>query len=220
MSDRSELADRRSDYDWGSLDRADLDDDPIAQWWTWYDAAVAAGALEPNAMSVATIAADGGPDARVVLARGVDQRGFAFYTNLESAKAQHLAARPQAAATFVWLELHRQVRLRGAVEQVDGVESDAYYASRPRASRIGAWASPQPRPAFPPRTCPARPTGAACASSRSRSSSGRGARAASTTASATAASTKRGGKFNVSGREVTLRSFQVREASRIDGFGA
>jgi pyridoxamine 5'-phosphate oxidase len=145
MSDRSELADRRSDYDWGSLERADLDDDPITQWWTWYDAAVAAGALEPNAMSVATIAGDGGPDARVVLARGVDQRGFAFYTNLESAKAQHLAARPQAAATFVWLELHRQVRLRGSVEPVDGVESDAYYASRPRASRIGAWASPQSR---------------------------------------------------------------------------
>ena len=145
MSDRSELADRRSDYDWGSLDRADLDDDPIAQWWTWYDAATAAGAPEPNAMSVATIAPDGGPDARVVLARGVDQRGFAFYTNLESAKAQHLAARPQAAATFVWLELHRQVRLRGPVEPVDGAESDAYYASRPRASRIGAWASPQSR---------------------------------------------------------------------------
>jgi pyridoxamine 5'-phosphate oxidase len=139
------LADRRSDYDWGALEREDLDDDPIAQWWVWYDAAVAAGAPEPNAMSVATVADDGGPDARVVLARGVDRRGFAFFTNLESTKAQHLAARPWAAATFVWLEMHRQVRVRGSVEPVAAGEADAYYASRPRASRIGAWASPQSR---------------------------------------------------------------------------
>jgi pyridoxamine 5'-phosphate oxidase len=139
------LADRRSDYEWGALDLEDLDDDPIVQWWAWYEAAVAAGAPEPNAMSVATVAEDGGPDARLVLARGVDERGFAFYTNLESAKAQHLAARPFAAATFVWLELHRQVRLRGPVEPVSDEESDAYYAGRPRASRIGAWASPQSR---------------------------------------------------------------------------
>ena len=82
------LADRRSDYDWGTLERDDLHDDPIAQWWVWYDAAVAAGALEPNAMSVATVADDGGPDARLVLARGVDRRGFAFFTNLESAKSR------------------------------------------------------------------------------------------------------------------------------------
>ena len=137
------LADRRADYDWGTLDRGDLADDPIVQWWTWYDAAAAAGAEEPNAMSVATIADDGLPDARLVLARGVDERGFAFYTNLRSAKARQLAARPVAAATFAWLELHRQVRVRGQVEPVADDEADAYYASRPRSSRIGAWASPQ-----------------------------------------------------------------------------
>lgn len=139
------LADRRSDYDWGTLEREDLDEDPIAQWWVWYDAAVAAEAPEPNAMSFATVAEDGGPDARVVLVRDVDRRGFAFFTNLESAKAQQLDARPLAAATFVWLELHRQVRVRGGVEPVAAAEADAYYASRPRSSRIGAWASPQSR---------------------------------------------------------------------------
>ena len=94
-------------------------------------------------MTVATVAEDGGPDARVVLARGVDERGFAFFTNLESAKARQLLARPMAAATFAWLPLHRQVRLRGAVEPVAAAEADEYYATRPRASRIGAWASPQ-----------------------------------------------------------------------------
>ena len=137
------LGDRRSDYDWGTLERSDLADDPIVQWWTWYEAAAAAGVEEPNAMSVATIAEDGRPDARLVLARGVDERGFAFYTNLRSAKARQLAARPVAAATFAWLELHRQVRVRGEVEPVAADEVDAYYASRPRSSRIGAWASPQ-----------------------------------------------------------------------------
>jgi pyridoxamine 5'-phosphate oxidase len=137
------LADRRSDYDWGTLDRADLTDDPIDQWWAWYRAAEGAGIEEPNAMSVATIHDDGGPDARVVLARGVDQRGFAFFTNYHSTKGLQLAARPVASATFAWLELHRQVRLRGAVELVSDEESDSYFASRPRESRIGAWASPQ-----------------------------------------------------------------------------
>ncbi|HEY8092755.1 MAG TPA: pyridoxamine 5'-phosphate oxidase, partial [Acidimicrobiales bacterium] len=83
------------------------------------------------------------PDARLVLARGVDERGFAFYTNLRSAKARQVAARPVAAATFAWLELHRQVRVRGEVQPVADDEADAYYASRPRSSRIGAWASPQ-----------------------------------------------------------------------------
>src|SRR5262249_47628441 len=102
----SDLAHRRSDYAWGALDRADLADDPIPQWWTWYEAAVAAGIEEPNAMSVATIHDDGGPDARLVLARGVDSRGFAFFTNYASTKGNQLAERPVAAATFAWLELH------------------------------------------------------------------------------------------------------------------
>ncbi|HEY8092264.1 MAG TPA: pyridoxamine 5'-phosphate oxidase family protein, partial [Acidimicrobiales bacterium] len=119
------LADRRADYDWGTLDRGDLADDPIVQWWAWYEAAAAAGAEEPNAMSVATVGDDDLPDARLVLARGVDERGFAFYTNLRSAKARQLAARPVAAATFAWLELHRQVRVRGQVEPVADDEADA-----------------------------------------------------------------------------------------------
>ena len=143
MSQSDRLAHLRSDYEWGALERSALDDDPVAQWWAWYDDATGAGIEEPNAMSVATVADDGGPDARIVLVRGVDQRGFAFFTNYQSAKGRQLAARPVAAATFAWLALHRQVRLRGAVEPVAAEESDEYFASRPRASRIGAWASPQ-----------------------------------------------------------------------------
>ena len=139
------LADRRSDYEWGTLDRQDLTADPIAQWWAWYEEVTAAGVEEPHAMSVATIGDDGLPDARVVLARGVDERGLVFYTNLESAKAQQVASRPVAAATFAWLSFHRQVRLRGVVEPVSAEEADRYFRSRPRASRIGAWASPQSR---------------------------------------------------------------------------
>jgi pyridoxamine 5'-phosphate oxidase len=125
------------------LDRADLADDPIEQWWRWYRAAEETGVEEPNAMSVATLHNDGGPDARLVLARGVDQRGFAFFTNYRSTKGRQLAERPLASATFAWLELHRQVRLRGPVERVSQEEADAYFAGRPRESRIGAWASPQ-----------------------------------------------------------------------------
>jgi pyridoxamine 5'-phosphate oxidase len=137
------LADRRSDYAWGTLDRADLAGDPFTQWWAWYRAAEEAGIEEPNAMTVATRHADGGPDARVVLARGVEERGFTFFTNYESRKGRQLEAAPVAAATFAWLELHRQVRLRGPVARVSEAESDAYFASRPRESRLGAWASPQ-----------------------------------------------------------------------------
>ena len=97
-------------------------------------------------MAVATLGEDGVPDVRLVLVRGVDERGFAFYTNLESAKARQLAAHPSAGAVFGWLQLHRQVRIRGVVERVADEEADAYFASRPRGSRIGAWASPQSSP--------------------------------------------------------------------------
>jgi pyridoxamine 5'-phosphate oxidase len=140
------LADRRTDYDWGTLEREDLDDDPIVQWWTWYRAAEAAGLEEPHAMTVASVAEDGSPDARVVLARGVDERGFAFYTNLESRKARELAANPRAALLFHWRDPGRQVRVEGAVERVAAEEAEAYFRTRPLGSRHAAWASPQSRP--------------------------------------------------------------------------
>jgi pyridoxamine 5'-phosphate oxidase len=139
----SDIASRRSEYEDAGLDVADLDPDPLRQWQRWYDDAVAAGATEPNAMALATVGEDGAPDVRYVLVRGVDERGLAFYTNLTSSKADQLGAHPVAAAAFGWLQLHRQVRARGRVERVTDAESDAYFASRPRGARVGAWASPQ-----------------------------------------------------------------------------
>ena len=139
----SDLASRRSEYESAGLDLADLDPDPLLQWQRWYDDAAAAGVTEPNAMALSTLGEDGVPDVRFVLVRGADARGFAFYTNLESVKSRQLLAHPAAAAAFGWLQLHRQVRVRGTVERVSDAEADAYFASRPRGSRIGAWASPQ-----------------------------------------------------------------------------
>jgi len=140
------LRDRRVQYETAGLDLADLDSSPVAQWKHWYDQAAEGGVAEPNAMVVSTIADDGAPDARVVLVRGVDERGFVFFTNYDSAKGRQLADDPVAAATFAWLDLHRQVRIRGTVAQVGSEESDDYFASRPRDSQIGAWASPQSQP--------------------------------------------------------------------------
>jgi pyridoxamine 5'-phosphate oxidase len=137
------IGDLRHDYDTAGLDMADLDPDPLAQWRQWYDDTVAAGCVEPNAMVVATVDAEGRPDARAVLVRGVDERGLWFFTNLQSTKGRQVAAVPAAALVFNWLELHRQVRLRGAVEAVADATVDAYFASRPRAARIASWASPQ-----------------------------------------------------------------------------
>jgi pyridoxamine 5'-phosphate oxidase len=141
----SDVAGRRSEYESAGLDVADLDPDPLRQWQRWYDEAVAAGVTEPNAMALSTSGADGAPDVRFVLVRGVDERGLEFYTNLASAKAVQLDAHPAAAAAFGWLELHRQVRVRGSVERVSDADADDYFASRPRGSRVGAWASPQSR---------------------------------------------------------------------------
>jgi len=139
----SDVAGRRSEYESAGLDAADVDADPLRQWQRWYDEAVAAGVTEPNAMALSTLGEDGVPDVRYVLVRGADERGFAFYTNLESVKARQLQTHPAAAAAFGWLQLHRQVRIRGTVERVSVAEADAYFASRPRGSRVGAWASPQ-----------------------------------------------------------------------------
>jgi pyridoxamine 5'-phosphate oxidase len=129
------LRDRRVQYETAGLDVGDLDASPFVQWQKWYDQAAAAGVAEPNAMTVSTIADDGAPDARVVLVRAADERGFVFFTNYDI-----------AAATFAWLDLHRQVRVRGTVERVSEAESDDYFTSRPRDSQIGAWASPQSQP--------------------------------------------------------------------------
>ena len=137
------LRDRRIQYETAGLDRGDLDASPIVQWTKWYEEALDGGVAEPNAMNVATIGDDGAPDSRIVLARGVDDRGITFFTNYDSAKGRQLADDGVAAATFAWLDLHRQVRVRGTVIRVSEAESDDYFSSRPRDSQIGAWASPQ-----------------------------------------------------------------------------
>jgi pyridoxamine 5'-phosphate oxidase len=133
----------REQYETRGLDAGDLDADPIVQFRRWFDAAAAAGVVEPNAMALSTVDAAGRPQARIVLLRGLDERGFAFYTNRDSAKGHELAAAPYAALTFAWLELHRQVRVTGSVAELPPDVSDRYFASRPRASQLGAWASPQ-----------------------------------------------------------------------------
>lgn len=137
------IRDRRVHYETAELDRADLLDDPMLQWHAWHSDAFDAGAVEPNAMVLSTVDVHGHPDARAVLVRSADRYGFTFFTSYESAKSHQMTARPLAAATFVWHEQHRQVRVRGSVERVSDAESDEYFASRPRSSQIGAWASPQ-----------------------------------------------------------------------------
>jgi pyridoxamine 5'-phosphate oxidase len=125
------------------LREQDVDPDPIEQFRRWYDDAEARGVLAPDAMIVASATPDGRPSARAVLLRGLDERGFAFYTNFESRKGRELDANPHAAILFHWPEVHRQVRATGRVERVSQAESEAYWRNRPRASRISAWASAQ-----------------------------------------------------------------------------
>ncbi len=137
------VADLRRNYALGALDEAAVAPDPIAQFSRWFDEALHAAITEPNAMTVATATRAGVPSARIVLLKGFDARGFAFYTNYESAKGRELAENPVAALVFHWAELQRQVRVTGAVERVPHDESDAYFQSRPRGSRLGAWASAQ-----------------------------------------------------------------------------
>ena len=140
---RAELWGRRVQYETAGIDIDDVDSNPVAQWHRWHDEASEGGVAEPNAMTVATVDADGVPDARIVLVRTVDESGLVFFTNYESTKSRQFDAVPAASAVFSWLDLHRQVRLRATVQRVSDAESDAYFASRPRASQLGAWASPQ-----------------------------------------------------------------------------
>ena len=140
------LADLRKTYAKDELVEDRAHGAPLAQFTHWMDQALAAGIDEPNAMTVATVGADGRPSTRVVLIKGFDERGIVWFTNYESRKGRELASNPFAALQFHWVALERVVRIEGRVARVDGAESDAYFASRPLASRIGAWASEQSRP--------------------------------------------------------------------------
>jgi pyridoxamine 5'-phosphate oxidase len=121
-------------------------DAPLELFYEWFDEAKLAEPSDPNAMSLATVDEDGMPNVRMVLLKDYDGRGFVFYTNLESQKGIEILRNPKAAGCFHWKSLGRQIRLRGQVEQVDAAEADRYFATRPRDSRIGAWASKQSRP--------------------------------------------------------------------------
>ena len=137
------LARMRREYEARALSKADLLADPLEQFTRWFDEARTAPLLEPNAMTLATVDAAGQPAARTVLLKGIDRRGLTFYTNLDSRKARELAANPKAALLFWWPPHARQVRFEGAIEPVGAAEADAYFATRPRGSQIGAWASAQ-----------------------------------------------------------------------------
>jgi pyridoxamine 5'-phosphate oxidase len=136
----------RKEYTRAGLAESDANPDPIAQFRRWFDDALAAGLREPNAMTLATATPDGRPSARVVLLKGFDERGFVFYTNYEGRKGEELEENPYCALVFYWAELERQVRVEGRVSRVPKRESDEYFGSRPRGSRLGAWASEQSRP--------------------------------------------------------------------------
>lgn len=137
------IADLRKSYERAELDESAAASLPQTQFAAWLQQAIAAELPEPNAMTLATVGADGRPSTRVVLIKGVDARGLVWYTNFNSRKGRELAINPVAALQFHWVELERVVRIEGTVERVDDAQADAYYASRPLDSRIGAWASPQ-----------------------------------------------------------------------------
>ena len=139
----TDLAALRKSYELAELDEGASAAEPLQQFERWLAEAIAARLPEPNAMTLATVGADGKPSTRIVLIKGCDPRGIVWYTNYHSRKGRELALHPFAALQFHWVELERVVRIEGAVEKVSDAESDAYFASRPLDSRIGAWASPQ-----------------------------------------------------------------------------
>lgn len=137
------VADLRKEYTFQGLSETEALANPFEQFKTWFDQALAAQLPEPNAMTLATVTAQGKPSARIVLLKDYDERGFVFYTNYESHKGQQLLANPWGAIAFWWAQLERQVRIEGQVEKVSAAESDAYFHSRPRGSQLGAWTSNQ-----------------------------------------------------------------------------
>ncbi|WP_128112469.1 pyridoxamine 5'-phosphate oxidase [Polynucleobacter necessarius] len=137
------IAQLRKNYTFGQLSETEVPHNPLPLFKLWFEQAIKAECPEPNSMTLATADQAGNPSARIVLLKGADENGFTFFTNYESQKGRDLAARPQAALLFHWHELERQVRIQGIVERVSSAESDEYFRSRPPASRIGAWASPQ-----------------------------------------------------------------------------
>ena len=196
------LADLRREYALRTLNETEVLADPLAQFMSWMQEAIAAEVPEPTAMTLATVGPDGRPSARIVLLKACENGGFVFYTNYQSRKAGDIAHNRFASLVFMWKELERQVRIEGSVEKVPAAESDAYFAIRPLGSRHGAWASPQSTE-IPGRDCSKRAgrklphvmatirrglrNGAASACSPMRSNSGRDAAAGCTTASFIAA---------------------------------
>jgi pyridoxamine 5'-phosphate oxidase len=139
------IADIRRDYSHKKLSEKDVNENPIAQFGNWWEESVHSKIDEVNAMTLATASQDGLPSARIVLMKGFNEKGFVFFTNYESYKGRQLAENPKACLVVFWKELERQVRITGLVEKISAEESDEYFNSRPEASRIGAWASPQSR---------------------------------------------------------------------------
>ena len=140
-----DLAALRIEYESVGIDPADMADDPMEEFLAWFETAVEAGVDQANAFVLATASPDGAPSARAVLMKDVGDEGVVFYTNLESRKGREIEANPRVAGCFVWLQLHRQVRLEGTAQRVDDARADAYFASRPAGSRLAAAVSPQSR---------------------------------------------------------------------------
>ena len=139
--EETDIAALRDDYTRGGIAPEDLLGDPIEQFRLWLDEAISAGLLEPNAMTLATVSSEGQPSARTVLLKGLDERGFRFFTNYRSQKGSELADNPLGAVSFLWRELERQVNIQGRVEKISQEESEEYFHSRPYQSQIGAWVS-------------------------------------------------------------------------------
>ena len=137
------LADLRAEYTRAGLSKEDLDPDPLRQFQKWFEQALKSGIREPNAMTLATVDTGGQPTIRIVLLKGVDERGFTFFTSYQSRKAADLEHNPRAALNFPWIELERQVNVLGSVERLSKEESEAYFKTRPRGSKLGAWSSQQ-----------------------------------------------------------------------------